>query len=117
MFADPVDPTGGSEPTTTVKGVPGNTVSTYADITVAPGATQPLPAIPSGIRRRTIQVTAGDNTTRIRVREVGAGAGRGRLLTLFGSTFYGGADGAIASLEVENVAGPTASVMVQDERD
>jgi hypothetical protein len=100
-----------------VNPAPGTTVTTPADIAVAPGATVALPAVPPGTRRRTIQVTGGDSTTRIRVREVGAGAGRGRLLTLFGSTLYGGADGAIAPLEVENVAGPAATVMVQDERD
>jgi hypothetical protein len=100
-----------------VSPVPGTTITTPADIAVAPGATVALPAVPPGTRRRTIQVTGGDSTTRIRVREVGAGAGRGRLLTLLGSTLYGGADGAIAPLEVENVAGPAATVMVQDERD
>jgi hypothetical protein len=100
-----------------VNPVPGTTITTPADIAVAPGATVALPAVPPGTRRRTIQVTGGDSTTRIRVREVGAGAGRGRLLTLLGSTLYGGADGAIAPLEVENVAGPAATVMVQDERD
>jgi hypothetical protein len=108
----------GSGSTTSVKGVPGlNIGPTPADIAVGVGATVALPAAPAGTRRRTVQVTGGSNLTRIRVREVGAGAGRGKILTLLGSTIYGGADGAIASLEVQNVAGPAASVMVQDERD
>jgi hypothetical protein len=107
----------GNPVTITIDLTPGTTITTPADIAVAPGATVALPAVPPGTRRRTIQVTGGDSTTRIRVREVGAGAGRGRLLTLLGSTLYGGADGAIAPLEVENVAGPAATVMVQDERD
>jgi hypothetical protein len=108
---------GGASSSSVISGiVPGTTITTPADIAVAPGATVALPAVPPGTRRRTIQVTGGDSTTRIRVREVGAGAGRGRLLTLLGSTLYGGADGAIAPLEVENVAGPAATVMVQDER-
>lgn len=102
---------------TTVKGSPGTVITTPADTVVAPAATVALPAAPADTRRRTVQVTGGDSTTRIRVREVGAGAGRGKLLDLLGSTIYGGADGAIAALEVENVAGPASAVMAQDERD
>jgi hypothetical protein len=52
------------------------------------------------------QVAYFAEPTRIRVREVGAGAGRGRLLTLLGSTLYGGADGAIAPLEKRASAFP-----------
>lgn len=97
--------------------VPGTVITTPADTAVGPGATVPLPAIPSGTRRFTVEVTGGDATTRIRVREVGGLAGSGKLLVLLGSTVYGGADGAVAALEVQNVVGPAAAVAVQFERD
>lgn len=96
---------------------PGTTITTSADAAVGVGATVPLTVPPANTRRMTIQVTGGDATTRIRVREVGGAAGSGKLLDLLGSTLYGGADGAIAPVEVENVAGPAATVMIQFERD
>jgi len=96
---------------------PGETIASPADIPVGVGATVPLPVIPAGTRRMTVQVTGGDGTSRIRVREVGGAAGRGRLLLMYGSTVYGGVDGALAALEVQNVAGPAATVAVQFEED
>lgn len=99
-----------------VAGSPGTIITTPADTAVGIGATVALPAIPAGTRRFTVQVTVGDAATRIRVREVGAGAGRGKILDFLGSTVYGGLDGAVAALEVENVAGPISAVMVQFER-
>lgn len=96
---------------------PGTTITTPADTAVGVGATVALPAIPVNVRRLTVQVTGGDSTTRVRIREVGAGAGRGKLLNLLGSTIYGGADGAVEALEAENVAGPATTVMVQFEED
>lgn len=101
-----------------VKGSPGSTIGpTPADTLVAPAATVALPAIPANTRRFTVQVTGGDTTTLIRVREVGGLAGSGILLDLRGSTVYGGLDGAVAALEVENVFGPAAAVTIRFERD
>lgn len=97
--------------------IPGTVVTTPADTPVGIGATVALPAIPAGTRRFTVQVTDGDTTTRIRVREAGGLAGSGKLIGLLDSTLYGGVDGALAALEVENVTGPAAAVMVQFERD
>lgn len=96
---------------------PGTTITTLADTAVAAGATVSLPAVSPNTRRRTVQVTGGDATTRIRVREAGSEAGRGIILLLYGSRKFGETGGAIAELEVENVAGPDATVAVQDERD
>jgi hypothetical protein len=100
-----------------IAGSPGATITTPADTAVGVAATELLPAPPAGTRRMTVEVTGGDSTTRIRVREAGGVAGAGTLLLLFGSATYGGQDGAVAALEVENVAGPAASVMVQFEGD
>jgi hypothetical protein len=112
-----VDGGGGGGGSVVVTGVtPGTIIATPADTAVGVAATVALPAIPAGTRRVTVQVTGGDATTRIRVRQTGAGAGRGKLLVLLGSTIYGGADGALMALEVENVAGPIAAVMVQFEQ-
>jgi hypothetical protein len=96
---------------------PGTTITSVSDVVVGPGAIVPLPTPPANTRRMRVQVTGGDSTTRIRVREVGGAVGSGDLLTLLGSTMFGGADGAIAPLEVQNVAGPAAAVMIQFERD
>jgi hypothetical protein len=96
---------------------PGSTITTGADTTVAPGATVPLPAPPSGTRRMTVQFVGGDGSSRVRVREVGGAPGTGIMLALLGSVSYGGADGAIAPLEVENVAGGVnVTVAIQFER-
>ena len=96
---------------------PGTSITTPADTAVGVGATVALPAIPANTRRMRVQVTTGDTTTRVRIRELGAGAGRGVLIDLLSSTMYGGADGAITALEAENVAGPATTVLVQFERD
>jgi hypothetical protein len=96
---------------------PGTVITTSPDTAVGVGATVPLTVPPVGTRRMRVQVTGGDDTTRIRVREVGGAGGSGDLLALLGSTLFGGVDGAIAPIEVENVAGPAATVMIQFERD
>lgn len=90
----------------------GTTITSPADTAVAAGVTAPLTAPPVGTLRMTVEVTGGDSTTRIRVREVGGTAGAGRLLVLLGSTTFGGDGGAIASLEVQNVTGPDATVSI-----
>lgn len=96
---------------------PGTVITTEADTAVGVGATVALPVVPAGTRRMTVQVTGGDDTTRVRIREAGGTAGAGRLLNLLGSTMYGETCGAVADLEAENVAGPAAAVMISFERD
>jgi len=86
-----------------VAGSPGSVIDAGADTTVNVGTTVPLPAIPAGTRRMTVQNT-GPAGTWIRVRKVGGAAGSGRLLPRLGEYTYGGADGAIAALEVEDVS-------------
>lgn len=96
--------------------VPGTTITSPADTPVGAGLTVPLPVPPAGTTRMTVEVTDGDeDTTKVRVREVSGTAGAGRLLRLFGSTMFGGIDGAIAPLEVENTAGPDAEVSISFE--
>lgn len=104
-------------PTDQTTSSPGTVITSQADTVVGIGATVALPAIPTGTRRMTVQVTGGDETTEIRIREVSGVAGSGTLLVNKGSRVYGGADGAVAALEAENVAGPASAVMVQFERD
>lgn len=100
-----------------VKGSPGSTIGpTPADVVIGIGATVALPAIPANTRRMTIQNT-GPSGSLIRVREVGAGAGRGLIVPRFGMLVYGGADGAIAALEAEEVAGIATSATISFERD
>jgi hypothetical protein len=114
---------GGAAGAISVKGSPGATITTDADVAVGAGATVPIAvAIPAGTRRFTVQNT-GPAGTWVRVREVGGGAGRGQLLPRLGQYTYGGADGAIAHLEVEDVSNavggaPVATtIAVQYERD
>lgn len=96
---------------------PGATVGpTPADTAVGVGATVALPALPAGLRRFTVQ-NVGPATSLIRVREVGAGAGRGAILARFASMTFGGTDGAIAALEVQEVAGIATAVTVIYEGD
>ena len=95
-----------------VVGEPGASIVSPADEAVGVGLTVALPAPPVGTRRMSVQVTAGGSATRIRIREVGGAAGTGRLLNLLGSTMYGGADGAVAPLEAEHVAGAAGAVSV-----
>jgi hypothetical protein len=90
---------------------PGNTITTPADTPVGTGATVPLPAIPSGVRKMTVQNT-GPAGTWIRVREVGGTAGAGKLMPRLGEYTYGGSDGAIAQLEVEDVSLAVGGVAV-----
>lgn len=94
---------------------PGTIITSPADVAVGIGATVALPAPPVGTSRMVAQVTSGDSTTRMRVRELGGAAGAGTLLIRFGTRAYGGADGAIAPIEIENVAGPAASAGIQFE--
>lgn len=97
--------------------VPGTVIESPEDVTIAADATEPLPAVPLHTRRMCVQVTGGDETTAIRIREAGGTAGTGIILVLYGSRVYGGNEGALANLEAENVAGPEATVAVQFERD
>jgi len=99
----------------TVAGAPGTSGTSPADTPVGVGATVPLTAPPAGTRRMTVEVTSGSALTLIRVRELAGAAGTGRLLVLLGSTTYGGLDGAVFPLEVENVAGPAATVHIDFE--
>ena len=115
-FVQPVEGVSGGVPLP-YSGDPGTTITTFTDTPVAPGATAALPVVPSGARRCCVQVVGGSSATRIRVREVGGAAGSGRLLGLLDSTLFGGADGALEDLEIENVAGPDASVHIDYERD
>jgi hypothetical protein len=107
-------PIGPLNPLPVVPGV-GTILESPEDVTVTAGDTEPLPTPPAGTLRMTVQVTGGTSATRIRVRELGGADGTGRLLTLLGSTMYGGDGGAIAPLEVENVAGPSADVHIDFE--
>lgn len=91
-----------SEPILVI-GSPGTTITAVPDTPVGALATVPLPVPLSGTRRMTVQNT-GPAGSRIRVRQVGGPAGSGTLLTSLGSTSFGGADGAIAALEAEDVA-------------
>lgn len=94
---------------------PGTTIYSPSDTVVGVGAIVPLTSPPAGTRRMRVIVTGGDSTTVIRVREVGGIVGAGAFLNLYGSTLYGGSEGSIAEIEVENVSGPTASVAIQFE--
>lgn len=97
--------------------VPGTVIQSPEDVTVGIGATEALPAVPKNTRRMCVQVTGGDATTLIRVRELGSPPGIGIILVRYGSRVYGGTDGALADLEVENVFGPASAVAVQFELD
>ena len=94
-----------------VAGAPGTVIDAVPDTVVGINATVPLPVPPAGTRRMTIQNTGGSGS-RIRVRQVGGPAGSGVLLTSLGSTSFGGADGAIADVEAEDVAGIATTVGV-----
>ncbi len=94
---------------------PGGNITSAADTVVGVGATVALAAIPAGTVRMTVQVTDGDSTSRLRIRESGGTAGAGILLNLLGSRVYGGADGALEALEAQNVVGPASAVALQFE--
>jgi len=103
-FVQPVEGATGPGSAISVKGSPGATITTDTDVTIGIGATVPIAVvIPAGTRRFTVQNT-GPAGTWVRVREVGGTAGSGQLLPRLGSYTYGGADGAIANLEVEDVS-------------
>lgn len=93
------------------QGSPGATIATSADTAVGIGATVPLPAIPAGTRRMTIQNT-GPSGTFIRVREVGGGAGSGIILGRFSTITYGGEDGALDPIEAQDVSLAVGGVAV-----
>ena len=93
----------------------GDVIDSAADTTVGVGLTVALTVPPAGTLRMRVQVTGGDATSIIRIRELGGTAGTGVILTLLGSTLYGGGGGAIAALEAQNVTGPSATVAVQFE--
>lgn len=115
-FVQPIEGVPGGIPIPVVVTVaPGAVISNPADTTVGLGATVPLPVPPAGTLRMTVQVTGGDATSRIRIREVGGAAGAGDLLTLLASTTYGGDGGSIAPLEAQNVTGPSATVHIRFE--
>lgn len=94
-----------------VAGAPGQTITTAPDVPVGIGATVPLTVAPAGTRRMTVENT-GPAGSFIRVRRLGEAAGSGILLARFGVASYGGADGAIAPLEVEDVSGAVTGVPV-----
>ena len=103
---NPLPVTGPSGPGSAiaVKGSPGTTITTDPDVAVpGTGGTVPLGPIPAGTRRMYVQ-NAGPAGTWVRVREVGGTAGSGRLLPRLGEAIYGGADGALAQLEVQDVS-------------
>jgi hypothetical protein len=93
----------------------GTIIASPADTPVLAATTQALAVPPAGTKRMRVQVTGGDTSTRIRIREAGGTAGHGIILILLGSTMYGGDGGSIEALEAENVAGPDATVAVQFE--
>jgi len=96
---------------------PGTTITSAADTAVPAGATVALPLPLAGTRRMTVQNT-GPTGTFVRIREAGGLAGAGIILPRFGSIVYGGADGAIDTLEAEEITGTIAtSVALQFERD
>jgi hypothetical protein len=113
---------GGGGGAISVKGSPGLTITTQADVVIGIGTTVPLGLIPVNTRRFSVQNT-GPAGTWVRVREVGSAAGVGRLMPRLGEYTYGGADGAIAQLEVEDVSlavggvAVATTIMVQYERD
>jgi hypothetical protein len=91
--------------------VPGTVIRTPADTAVGIGATVPLPVPVATTRRMTIQNT-GPAGTWIRVRAVGGAPGSGKLLPRLGEYSYGGADGALAALEAQDVSAAVGGVAV-----
>lgn len=99
-----------------VRASPGRTIVTEADTAVPASTTVPLPTSPLPVgdtKRVTVQNVSADSTTVVRVRELNAasGAGSGVALTQYGSVSFGGADGAVADLEVENMDGGNAAAV------
>lgn len=98
-----------------VVSAPGATIGpTPADVVVGVGATAILTAPPAGTSRMTVQNT-GPAGTLIRVRESGGLAGAGIILARFASISFGGDGGAVAPVEVEEVAGIATSATIMFE--
>ncbi len=91
--------------------VPGTVITTPADTVVGIGATVPLPAIPAGTKSMLVQ-NSGPAGTWVRLRPVGGGAGTGVLMPRLGEQIYGGQDGSLAALEVEDVSLAVGGVAV-----
>jgi hypothetical protein len=97
-----------------VAAVVGTVITTVSDTNIPPFGTVSLPTAPPGTLRMTVQNTGAAGSL-IRVRAVGDPAGSGFILPRFASKEYGGFGGSIDSLEVQEIAGMPASVMVQFE--
>jgi len=107
----PVLSSGGAAPPAPPAPAPGTTITTDPDVAIGAGLTVPLGVIPAGTRRMTVQNT-GPAGTWIRVREVGAAAGVGKLMPRLGEYTYGGSNGAVAQLEVQDVSLAVGGVAV-----
>ena len=106
-----VDASGGGSATV------GTTIGpTPADTVVGIGLVVALPAILPTSRRIRVQNT-GPAGSEIRIREAGGVVGAGSILLRFGVATFGGSSGALAALEVEEVAGIATTVSVVSERD
>jgi hypothetical protein len=112
----PVTPLPGPGGAIPVKGSPGTTITSSPVTAVGALATVPLPVAPAGTRRMRVQ-NVGSPGSVLRVREVGGPAGAGFLCVFTGPVEYGGADGALAALEVEETAGVATAAMIQFEGD
>jgi hypothetical protein len=88
---------------TPVKGAPGTTITCGVDTAVPSTQTVTLPTPPANARRMTVQ-NAGPAGTWVRIRQSGGTSGAGRLLPRLGEATYGGLDGAITTLEAEDVS-------------
>lgn len=94
-----------------VQGDPGTVIDAAVDTVIGTGATVALPIPPATTRRMTVQNT-GPAGTWVRVRKAGGPAGSGRLLPRLGEYTYGGADGAVAALEVQDVSNAVGGAAV-----
>jgi hypothetical protein len=108
--------------TVTFDPTPGTVITTSANVAVGAGLTVPLPVIPINTRSMLVQ-NKGPAGTWVLIREVGSPAGTGVLMPRLGEQPYGGMDGSLAALEVEDVslavggvAVPT-TIVVQYQRD
>lgn len=96
-----------------VEGNAGNRIAIPADIAIGPAAVVPLPAIPAGTRRVTVQATHTTLNTFVRVRPVGGVIGSGAKLGPLAAISFGGGDGGLAALEVEgDAANPTTVAVI-----
>ena len=90
---------------------PGTTITSPVHVAVGVGATVPLPAPPAGTTNMTVQNVSG-GATQLLVRESPGVAGTGLIIVRFGSRTF---DEAVATVEVEHVAGPAGSAAIQFE--